>query len=387
MEISLTHVLLAAVGMGFLVIIVQVILFNKIKLVQADVLQKSTDANALLSSTVEAIPHLVQAQIHTGVAEITTAVETYQNKSLQSFKAVNQLILTKLQETQTENTNMYNQLQTLVEQFKLVSNQSAALQQQTLSTIVTQLGSNHNEAQASINETRRQLDTALQDSLSKVLAQLASDHGEMQNHVNEANRQLNTALQDSLTKVLAQLASDHGEMQNHVNEANRQLNTAIKLAQVEVGKESNKLLFTYKQQQLANLETLSGLIQNLRVQNLVELTNELAQHTELSVDTQDFVKHLGECKVVKVEDKHSGQVTQIYYENGVKHSSDTLLGEQLKYQMFYDHDGKLVKGIEYDEQQRVSFEYLYDAAGEINQRVEFAYDANGKQAEPISKVY
>ncbi|WP_372943492.1 hypothetical protein [Shewanella sp.] len=350
MEISLTHVLIAAVGMGFLVIIVQVILFNKMKVMQTDVSQQSNDANALLSSTIEAIPNLVQAQIHTGVAEITTAVEAYQNKSLQSFKAVNQLILTKLQETQTENTNMYSQLQTLVEQFKLVSSQSAELQQQTLSTVVAQLG----EAQTSINETRRQLDTALQDSLSK---------------------------------VLTQLSSQHGEMQNHVNEANRQLNTAIKHAQVEVGKESNKLLFTYKQQQLANLETLSGLIQNLRVQNLVELTNELTQHTELTVDTQDFVKHLGECKVVKVEDKHSGQVTQIYYENGVKHSSDTLLGEQLKYQMFYDHDGKLVKGIEYDDQQRVSFEYLYDAAGEINQRVEFAYDANGKQAEPISKVY
>lgn len=354
MEISLTHVLIAAVGMGFLVIIVQVILFNKMKVMQKDVSQQSNDANALLSSTIEAIPSLVQAQIHTGVAEITTAVEAYQNKSLQSFKAVNQLILTKLQETQTENTNLYSQLQTLIEQFKLVSSQSAELQQQTLSTVVTQLGSNHNEAQTSINETRGQLDTALQDSLSK---------------------------------VLAQLGSQHGEMQNHVNEANRQLNTAIKHAQVEVGKESNKLLFTYKQQQLANLETLSGLIQNLRVQNLVELTNELAQHTELTVDTQDFVKHLGECKVVKVEDKHSGQVTQIYYENGVKHSSDTLLGEQLKYQMFYDHDGKLVKGVEYDDQQRVSFEYLYDAAGEINQRVEFAYDANGKQAEPISKVY
>ena len=80
-------------------------------------------------------------------------------------------------------------------------------------------------------------------------------------------------------------------------------------------------------------------------------------------------------------------MTQVYYENGIKHSSVTLQGEQLKYQMFYDQEGRLAKGIEFNSDQQISFEYVYDAAGEINERLEYVYDANGKQSDPIKKIY
>ncbi|RTR39752.1 hypothetical protein EKG38_08115 [Shewanella canadensis] len=322
MEISLTHILLATIGMGALVIIVQAIIFNKLKMIQALSSQQASDANRQLSGAIEAIPGMIQDLFKTGVEEITTAQQACQSKNQQSFKAVNQLVTAKIQDTHTENTKMHCQLQTLLQQL-----------QEHLSTKTTKL---HKET--------------------------SSD-------------------------VVAALASAQALLQASISDTGSQLNTAIKRSQVELEKESNKLMFIHKQHQLSNLETLSGLIQNLRVQNLVELTNELAQHTELKVDTLDFVKHLGDCKVVKIEDKHTDQVTQVYYENGIKHSSDTLLGEQLKYQMFYDHEGKLVKGIEYSDDQQVTFEYLYDAAGEISQRLEYVYDANGKQADPIKKVY
>ncbi|SQH74111.1 Methyl-accepting chemotaxis protein [Shewanella benthica] len=319
MEISLTHILLAAIGMGVLVIIVQAIIFNKLKLLQAQASQQASDTNQQHSGAMQA---RVQDLFQAGVEEIKAAQLDCQHKNQQSLKAVNQLITAKIQDAQTENTKMHSQLQTQLQQLQQdVSTQSSEQHRQTSSNIIAAIASTRGLIEASISNTGSQLNTAIQD------------------------------------------------------------------AQAELEKDANQLMFTHKQQQLSNLETLSGLIQNLRVQNLVELTNELAQHTELQVDTLDFVKHLGECKVVKIEDKHTGQVTQVYYENGIKHSSDTLQGEQLKYQMFYDHEGKLVKGIEYGDDQRVIFEYLYDAAGEISQRLEYGYDANGKQADPIKKVY
>lgn len=322
MEISLTHILLAAIGMGVLVIIVQAIIFNKLKLLQAQASQQASDGNQQHSGAIEAMQAMVQDLLQVGVEEIKAAQLDCQNKNQQSLKAVNQLITAKIQDAQTENTKMHSQLQTQLQQLQQdVSTQSSEQHKQTTS------------------------------------------------------------------KIIAAIASTQGLIQASISNTGSQLNTAIQGAQDELEKDANQLMFTHKQQQLSNLETLSGLIQNLRVQNLVELTNELAQHTELKVDTLDFVKHLGECKVVKIEDKHTGQVTQVYYENGIKHSSDTLQGEQLKYQMFYDHEGKLVKGIEYGDDQRVIFEYLYDGAGEISQRLEYGYDANGKQANPIKKVY
>lgn len=322
MEISLTHILLAVIGMGALVIIAQIVIFNKIKGLQVNAVQQLSDVNIQLAQTIDGIPVIIQAHFQAGVEPITDAQQAYQNKAQQSFKAINQLFTAKIEEKHCENSKLHSQLQTQLQEL-----------QQQLSTL-------------SVKQHE------------------------------QTNSQIVTALTDS-----------QGVLKTGIEEMGSMLNSAIKRTQTELEKDAKKQTFINKQHQLSNLETMSSLIQNLRVQNLVELTNELAQHTELTLDTQDFVKHLGECKVVKIEDKHSGQVTQVYYENGIKHSSDTLQGEQLKYQMFYDQEGRLAKGVEYDADQQVSFEYFYDGAGEVNQRVEYVYDADGNQADPIKKVY
>lgn len=322
MEISLTHILLAVIGVGFLVIIVQVIIFSKLKSRQDNSVQLLKDTNSQLSQAIDAIPSLIQVHFQTGVEKITDTQKECQNQTLQSIKALNQLFSAKIEDKHVESCKQLNQLQTQLQQ----------LQQQhsTLSS------------------------TSHEQTVSQIVSALMS-----------SQKNLETDLSDKATA----------------------LNSAIKRTQTELEKNAKEQTFTNKQHQLSNLETLSSLIQNLRVQNLVELTNELAQHTELTVDTLDFVKHLGECKVVKIEDKNTGQVTQVYYENGIKHSSDTLQGEQLKYQMFYDQEGRLAKGIEFNSDQQISFEYVYDAAGEINERLEYVYDANGKQSDPIKKIY
>lgn len=145
--------------------------------------------------------------------------------------------------------------------------------------------------------------------------------------------------------------------------------------------------FKNKQENLANFEQLTTLVQNLRVDNLVELSNELARHQDLSVENSEFVKSLGDCKVTRIKDKYSGQVTQIYYENNIKRSSDTFVGDTLKYQMFYNATGKPERGLEFNSTGLPIFEYCYDETGEVESQTAFEYDEAGKQVSKETTNY
>lgn len=155
----------------------------------------------------------------------------------------------------------------------------------------------------------------------------------------------------------------------------------------ELLKQVNQAAFDEKHQQLTHFEQLTKQLHTLRIENIVEMTNELGKHNELKVDSSDFIKHLGDCKVVKIEDKHTGQVTQVYYENGIKRSTDTFAGEELKYQMFYNESGKAERGIELNSQGNIAFEYIYDDAGEIGKRFEYSYDELGNQKDKQEVSY
>lgn len=145
--------------------------------------------------------------------------------------------------------------------------------------------------------------------------------------------------------------------------------------------------FIGKQSMTSLLEQITTQVQKLRADNLVSLTNELAKHQELEISTDDFIKKLGDCKVTQIEDKHTGQVTHIHYENNVKRRSDTFSGTKLKYQMIFSEDGKPSVGTEFDNAGNTIFEYTYDDAGEINKRVETIYDHTGKQAEQLETIF
>ncbi|MGY2573851.1 chemotaxis protein [Vibrio sp. C8] len=145
--------------------------------------------------------------------------------------------------------------------------------------------------------------------------------------------------------------------------------------------------FTSKQSMTSLLEQITTQVQKLRADNLVSLINELAKHQELEISTDDFIKKLGDCKVTQIEDKHTGQVTHIHYQNNVKRRSDTFSGSKLKYQMIFNEDGKPSVGTEFDNAGNTIFEYTYDDAGEINKRVETIYDHTGKQAEQLETTF
>ena len=116
---------------------------------------------------------------------------------------------------------------------------------------------------------------------------------------------------------------------------------------------------------------IGGMIQNLKLANTVELTNALASGKELTIENGDLIQHLGECKVSKIEDKSTGQTTEFIYRDNKKVSSNTFADGAMKYRMTFDDLGKMVKGEEFDPQENLIFEYHYNSAGEIVDRIEY----------------
>jgi molybdopterin converting factor small subunit len=189
---------------------------------------------------------------------------------------------------------------------------------------------------------------------------------------------------DKIEKVTHVLAK---ESNGYLQEASEAIKSLITSKVEALKKDQTTVAFKNKQDNLSNIEQLTSLINSVRVSNLVELTNELAKHQELTIETDEFLKQLGDCKVLKLEDKHSGQVTQIYYDDGIKRSSDTFAGDVLKYQMFYNASGKAEKGLELDTKGNVIFEYIYDDAGEISKKIESLYDESGSKTGQEEKSY
>lgn len=173
----------------------------------------------------------------------------------------------------------------------------------------------------------------------------------------------------------------------HFNKSQKQLSDIVLANFAELQKLAKQNSFSEQQQRLSSFEQLTSQVQSLRIDNAVELTNALCKHQELKVTTNDFVKHLGDCKVLKIEDKLTGQYTLVTYENGLKTSTSTYAGDSLKYQMFFDESGKAERGIELNTQGEIVFEYYYDQAGEVSKRIEFIYDSANAEPKKVEKIY
>ncbi|MFS1437036.1 hypothetical protein [Shewanella sp. 10N.286.48.A6] len=237
-----------------------------------------------------------------------------------------------------------------------------------------------------INTAVLAINKDISSSLSKTEENIIGCYSQVQAELKSVVLTLSTFKENSKAQnesILSLLTNSSSALLENQKISTNTINNSIN----EIEKSQKTLAFSHKQEQLSNFEQLTKSIHTLRIENTIEITNELGKHTELTVDTEEFTKQLGNCKVLKITDKHSGQVTQVYYENGVKRSSDTFANEQLKYQMFYSADGNPEKGLEFNGQEQIVFEYLYDEAGEINQRTEFSFDESGKGQKPTVKAY
>lgn len=124
----------------------------------------------------------------------------------------------------------------------------------------------------------------------------------------------------------------------------------------------------------SNFLNMIKLVNNLRLDNLINVSNEISKYKEGIYEDDHFLQVVGHCKIIKITDKKSGEITDVYYdENGEKSFTETFDKDLLKYTMKYEN-GKLRNGIEFNQNGEISFEYIYDDAEEISKKIEYIYD-------------
>jgi len=236
---------------------------------------------------------------------------------------------------------------------------------QNISTSINQLS----DFQSNIQFENKEL-------IKKVEAKVTANLEDMETTSAKHFEALKQEHKESNASTQKQFSETHEHISNKVSSLSRVLDSELKTQS-----------FKTKQERTSDFEQLSSLIQTIRVENLSEITSNIAKQKNLKISTSDFEKYLGDCKVVQMTDKHTGQVTRFTYEKGTKRSSDTFAGDVLKYQMFFDNEGRVSKGVEFNDKGDIAFEYEYDKAGEIGKRSEYIYSAKTKNPKKIEKVY
>jgi hypothetical protein len=357
MEISLMYVFSSTVGLGLISIILLGVLLNKTKLMNASILEQSSKENN----------NLVQA-----VKELSTST----NLRFDGVIA-----------TQNENKDFNVNLHKLIkDSFK----QNDINSEKRLTELVRQNTNNSEHYKQALTDSTKKISTAVNEVSEKQTSIQTEDkalNAEITKLITTKSEDQKTISDKHFTQLKQEQDVSNSSIQKQVSKAHEQLTNSIGILSSEFERELKTQSFITKQERTSAFEQLLSLIQTIRVENLSDITNSIAKHKNLKISTADFEKQLGDCKVVQMTDKHTGQVTHFNYEKGIKRSSDTLDGDSLKYQMFFDDGGKVSKGVEFNDNGDVAFEYEYDKAGEIGKRNEYIYSSKTKVPKKIEKVY
>jgi hypothetical protein len=431
MEINLTYIFTAVTVLGALTLIFMFLLMNRIKHLENAASQESTKNSKELDNLKSEITSSAKLDLETitsvqrdaselsqqSLKDLQSTLVDYMLKNLESVqqqlndhKHKQSLMIVSNQKLSSESFDKLaeDNIQQNNENKKYIENQFGSLQQALTNTDET-VKKHTSETSALITN---QMDTVKNDITS--LVKLSSENTLQELNTFKQDQTLkNAAHQKLISESLNQLSKDSEQqsvenkkyienqfsrldqaitntdkaVKKHSSETSTSISNEFQIIKNEFGKDLKTQTFEQKQAVKSNLLQLTGLIQGIRVGNLTELTNSIAKQKNLKVSTADFEKHLGDCKVIKMTDKHTGQVTHINYEKGIKRSSDTLAGTTLKYRMSFDDTGKVSKGVEYNDKGDISFEYEYDKAGEIGQRIEYIYSDSTKAPKKIKKAY
>jgi len=389
MEISLMYVFIAAIGFGLIAVILLGLLLSKVKLMSVIISdQSSKEFNHLLG-----VINDLSTSTNLRIDGIITSQNDIKEQNVNLLKLIGDSFKENAFNSLKQFEGLSQQNSNSIESFKKISN---AINLRFDDVINGQTESKESNAglqgliTKSFNESENKITTAVN---------LLSDN---QNSIHGENKELNSEMKTLIAayseeqktssaryfSVLNQEQKDNSaSTQKQINEAHDHLSNKVGSLSRELDRELKTQSFKIKQERTSAFEQLSSLIQTIRVENLSEITSNIAKQKNLKINTSDFEKHLGDCKVVQMIDKHTGQVTRFNYEKGIKRSSDTLDGDVLKYQMFFDDQGKVSKGVEFNDNGDITFEYEYDKAGEISKRNEYIYSNKTKAPKKLEKVY
>ncbi len=365
MEISLLQLISITLAVSTLAFISGGYLLSRVKFLQRSVEEQASCQIAELQKSQQELSQLLSDNISDNISDLVKN----QNTEFQKLQFANSQIIERTEkhsaEAQVQMTDFVKKL--MLSAIKKHSELLSSNEQ--LKETIEQQAKISLDMIGKVNE---QIDSSINQSSDACLAELQT--------LASSNKQA----QISTLEAIEQQAKSATEMMVKVND---QIHLSVNQNSEACSSEFQELAFTNKQAQVSQVEVITNLVQSLRVDNLVELTNDICKKNNLTIENSDFIKKLGDCKVLQIEDKHSGQLTHINYENGIKVSSNTFSGDRLKYRMDYSPEGKMLKGIEFNKDQTINFEYKYDEAGEIGQKTEYKYDANGNEANKIETVY
>lgn len=357
MEISLMYVFIATMGLGLIAIVLLGVLLNKTKQMNMSILEQNSIDNKKLLQTVKELSISTDLRFD-GIISGQNAHEEFNIK-------LQKLIEDNFNQSSIRFEKQFTEFETLSANHSESCEQAISDSAKDISAAINKVSEKQTDIQTE--------DKGLNDKLSKLIT---------------AKSEVQKTISDKyFTELIQEQNDSKASTQQEISKAHEHLSNKIGTLSRELEKELKTQSFRTKQERTSAFEQLSSLIQTIRIENLSEITSSIAKSKNLKISTSDFEKDLGDCKVVQMIDKHTGQVTRFNYEKGVKRSSDTLAGDLLKYQMLFDDEGKVSKGIEFNDNGDIAFEYEYDKAGEIGKRNEYIYSSKTKVPKKIEKVY
>lgn len=208
--------------------------------------------------------------------------------------------------------------------------------------------------------------------------------------INTSFEQLNHIVLETKESLLKNSANLKLVLQDEM----KLLNASITSSADEVKKDTKIFKVNFEKYHLNNKNQLENsfqntvkLVNNLRLDNLINVANEIGKYKNGVVEDEHFLQEVGHCKIIKFTDKQTNEVTNVYYdENGEKSYTQTYLNDYLKYEMIYTN-GLLSQGAEFNNLKQVIFAYQYDEVGEVSVKIEYEYDVNGNQIEKSRITY
>lgn len=195
--------------------------------------------------------------------------------------------------------------------------------------------------------------------LHKNLEQNSNNFRDINSLINKTVLSLENSTKTNVSLIQKEIAQQYTIVLNQI-EHNSKIN------------EENKVILDTKLNN--NLSNIISIVNNLRLNNLINVSNEIGKYRNGIYEDTHFIQEVGHCKIFKLTDKTTGEITNIHYdENGEKLYTETYVDDILQYKMNY-RNKKLKNGIEFNKNGNVLFEYFYDEAEEISKKLEYIYD-------------
>ncbi|PFG45449.1 hypothetical protein ATG66_3735 [Vibrio sp. ES.051] len=385
MEITLEILFWTLVGCSSLIVILQSVSISK----KNELHRSLTDESNKLTQAFENNDSLIKALFDAQDLNLKATTQRLSDSIDASHKATDELsrtvtqqgldILSK-QELNSQAMSTYNE-----QVYNLVTTSTSSLEKN-----IVEIGETQRVTMTKAFDLMKQQQAAIEQFIAEGIKAIKSDLHTLSSFIDNKHADTLNALssvENHHMKTIATLTDKQREEFDQIQKLLSFSHHKFSESLLNLKKLNERSEFSHRQSNVAMLEQLTTQIQKLCVDNLVSLTNELAKHQELEIDTEDFVKKLGDCKVTQIEDKHSGQVTYINYDNNIKRRSDTYANERLKYQMLFNEEGKPLIGREFDDKGNIVFEYNYNDAGEVTGRIEKTFDQSGNEISQVEVAY